>query len=105
MSKLTGADAHLDLLGKTVRDRVTGYQGAVISISFDLFGCVQAIVKPPMNKDGKVEDGQWLDVNRLEVVDEKRKMPVPSFAPKKATFGATPDQHTQGPAEKPRGRY
>lgn len=93
-------NAHLDLLGKTAKDRVTGLTGTVTSISFDLFGCVQAVISPPVDKDGKCVDGRWLDVNRLEILDEKRAMPVPEFD-KKPKFGATPATHAHGPAEKP----
>ncbi len=98
---MTAAQAHIDLLGKTVRDRVTGFQGVASTVSFDLYGCVQAVVSPPVDKDGKKGDGHWFDVNRLEVIDHARKMPVPAFEAKPATFGAQPDTHTHGPAEKP----
>ena len=94
MSKNT--DAHVSLLGKTAKDRITGFQGVIITVSFDLFGCVQAIVRPPADKDGKLIDAHYFDVNRLEIVDEKRVMPVPEFAGK-------PAEYKHGPAERPRG--
>jgi hypothetical protein len=93
------AQNHIDLLGKTAKDRVTGFQGVVSSVSFDLYGCLQAAISPPLDKDGKYVDGRWFDVNRLEIVDENRAMPVPAFG--KVEFGATPATHTHGPAEKP----
>ncbi len=95
-----GVNAHIDMLGKTARDRVTGMQGVVSSISFDLYGCIQAVLTPPIDKDGKLPDGRWLDVHRLELLGDERCMAVPQFekAPK---FGATPATHTHGPAEKP----
>ena len=37
---------HLDLLGHKVKDKVSDYTGVVISISFDLYGCIQADVRP-----------------------------------------------------------
>ena len=37
---------HLDLLGYEVEDKVSNFKGVVISISFDLYGCVQADVRP-----------------------------------------------------------
>lgn len=87
---------HIELLGKTAKDRVTGFQGVIATVSFDLYGCVQAAISPPVDKDGKLPDGRWFDVNRLEIVDEKRVMPVPEFA-------AKPAEHKHGPAEKPSG--
>ncbi len=94
MSKNT--DSHVALLGKTAKDRVTGFQGVVITVAFDLFGCVQAVLRPAADKDGKLNDAHYFDVNRLEIVDEKRVMPVPAFA-------AQPAEHKHGPAERPRG--
>ncbi len=44
---------HLELLGLKCEDRVTGFKGVIISMTFDLYGCVQAIVDPGMNKDGE----------------------------------------------------
>lgn len=96
----TGAQAHINLLGRKMRDRVTGFEGVVSSISFDLYGCVQAAVTPPVDKDGKLPDGRWFDVQRLSDNGATGVMPVPAFdrAPK---FGATPEAHSHGPAEKP----
>jgi len=51
---MTNVKKHLSLLGLKVKDKVTGYTGVVASIGFDLYGCVQAIVNPGMDKDGKL---------------------------------------------------
>lgn len=90
------SNKHIDLLGKSAKDRVTGFKGIVSSVSFDLYGCIQAAITPPLDKAGKLEDGRWFDVNRLEVTSDKRVLPLP-------TWGATPQTHEHGPAEKPRG--
>lgn len=86
-------EAHASILGKAVKDRVTGFVGVVSSVCFDLYGCIQAAVTPPVDKEGKIVDSKWFDVNRLEVTDEKRVMPVPDY-PAPAVFA-------HGPAEKP----
>lgn len=98
------AQDHINYLGKKARDSVTGFEGVVTSVSFDLYGCIQAVLSPPLGKDGKMEDGRWFDIHRLEITDDKRVMPVPAFAKptEPATFGTTPQAHTHGPAEKPR---
>lgn len=57
---------YLELLGFKVRDVVTGFSGTVTSVSFDLYGCVQAIVSPEF-KDGKIGDSHWFDLKRLKV--------------------------------------
>ena len=86
---------HLGLLGKRVEDKVTGKRGVVASVSFDLYGCVQAIVNPGLAKDGKLEDSIWFDVARLKVRSETPVMDVPDYE-----FGAQAEGK-QGAAEKP----
>jgi len=97
------AQDYIDMLGKKGKDKITSFQGVVASISFDLYGCIQAVLSPPLDKDGKPVDGRWFDVHRVEITDDTRVMPVPQFlAPTQpANFGATPQQHTHGPADKP----
>ena len=69
---------HFDLLGLKVRDKVTGLEGVVTSLSFDLYGCIQAAVTAPA-KDGKVEYGVWFDITRLKILSEKRVMDLPDY--------------------------
>lgn len=69
----------LDLLGTRVQDRVTGFSGVVASVTFDLYGCIQAIVNPGMGSDGKLGEPQWFDVNRLHVTDANPVMERPAF--------------------------
>ena len=71
---------HLDLLGHEVQDKVSDFCGIVISISFDLYGCVQADVRPKkLDKDGRLTIGHWLDVSRLKVLSRKPLMELPNF--------------------------
>ena len=71
---------HLKLLGLKVRDKVTNFEGVVISIGFDLFGCIQALVKPVVNDNYKMEDPCWLVVTRLIIVSESPVMKVPNYS-------------------------
>lgn len=66
---------HIDLLGMTVKEVVTGVEGIVTCVSFDLYGCVQAVVTPPA-KDGK---GTWFDVTRLNILVSSPIMAPPDF--------------------------
>ncbi len=70
---------HLNLLGKRAQDKVTGYTGVITSISYDLYGCIQAVISPPVDKDGLRPDGQWFDVARLSVTGDP-VMDVPDFS-------------------------
>jgi hypothetical protein len=71
---------HLDLLGYEVKDRVSDFRGVVISMSFDLYGCIQADVRPKdLDKDGQMKKGWWLDVSRLKKMSKKPLMDQPNF--------------------------
>ncbi len=70
---------HMGLLGLKVIDAVTGAEGVVTTLSFDLYGCIQAVVTPYANKDGEIKEGHWLDITRLNVLDRKPVMELPDF--------------------------
>lgn len=86
---------YMEKLGLKGRDRVTGVKGVVTSISFDLYGCVQFVLTPEADKDGKPGDGFWYDAKRIETLDSTPVMTPPSFA-------TMPAGHEIGAAEKPR---
>ena len=66
---------HMDMLGHEVQDKVSDFEGIVISISFDLYGCIQALVRSrELQKDGTLKQGIWLDVSRLIVITKKPLM-------------------------------
>lgn len=76
-----------------VRDRVTGFTGVVSSVSFDLYGCVQAVVTQgacTADKGQVIGDQHWFDVKRLETQADVPVMAVPDF-----------EQPEIGAAEKP----
>ncbi len=53
------------MLGKTLRDRITGFTGIVTGHVEYLTGCNQCLLTPPM-RDGKRMEAEWFDVQRLE---------------------------------------
>jgi hypothetical protein len=87
---------HIDMLGLKCKDKVTGLQGVVTSISFDLFGCVQAVINPGITEDNKLAETFWLDICRLAIIDNKRVMEVPDFNQGIIAEGK------KGPADKPK---
>jgi len=86
---------HMALMGLRVEDKVTGTKGVVSAISFDLYGCIQAAVKPRADENGKSEDARWFDVRRLIVTSNDPVMDVPNF-----DFGPVAEGK-KGAAEKP----
>jgi hypothetical protein len=85
----------MGLLGLKVKDRVTGFSGVVSSISFDLYGCIQAVVTPEADGKGKIPDCRWFDVTRLKKTGKKPVMKLPNF-----DYGYVAEGK-KGPAEKP----
>ena len=83
----------MSLLGMKVVDKVTGFKGVVSSISFDLYGCIQAVVTPPST--GERLKGSWFDVQRLRVTGKKPVMKLPDYNAGYIASGK------KGPAEKP----
>ena len=71
----------MDLMGLKVRDKITGYEGVIESICYDLYGCVQACIRPEYVKNEKHELGtaHWFDISRVKVLDKKPVMDVPDF--------------------------
>lgn len=91
----------INRLGRRAKDKVTGFEGVVDSVCFDLYGCIQLSVKPTTpDKDGKVREGYWFDVHRVEILEAAPVMPVPQFDAR----GKDPSTFDHGPAEKPTSR-
>lgn len=88
-------EKHLDLLGLKGKDLVTGFSGVITSISYDLYGCIQVIITPQIDKDGKRDDGRWYDVNRVKITGKKPVMKQPNFDYGRIAEGK------KGPALKP----
>lgn len=93
------ATRHISLLGMQVKDRVTGFAGVVTSVSFDLYGCIQVVVSPPISDKGEHVEGRWYDVSRLELTSEQRAMPVPDYD--RSHTAEAVAAGGKGPAEKP----
>lgn len=60
-------ERYLSWLGLEVRDCVTGMKGVVTSLSFDICGCIQGLITPPVNGNEK-KDSYWFDIKRLIVI-------------------------------------
>lgn len=88
---------YMKFLGFEAEDRVTGFKGVVASISFDLYGCVQVVLTPKVDKEGKPKESHWFDFKRLDITSRVPVMVPEAFAEKIAGT-------ERGPAEKPTGR-
>lgn len=88
-------------LGYRVTDVITGFAGVVTSVSFDVAGCVQAIVQPVVDKDGKPNDGRWFDVIRLNVGELVIGSPLFADSDGVRTFGDVGATSKPSPETKP----
>ena len=65
-------------LGDKVKDRITGFKGIVTGKADYLFGCTQCLIAPMM-KGKSVNDGAWIDEQRLSVEGQSQfKPPAPA---------------------------
>lgn len=87
----------ISLLGKRVKDKMTGIKGTITSICFDLYGCIQVTINSGVVVNGvAVEPHGWIDINRLIILKDKPIMEHPDFFNKYSSL-----KEVQGPAEKP----
>lgn len=54
--------------GLKVRDKITGFEGTVDGHCVYMTGCSQWRVLPVVDKEGKMQNGHWIDEDRLEEV-------------------------------------
>ena len=57
------------MLGKKVRDKITGFEGIVVGQVAYIYGCKQYAVSAK-SVDNKIEDAKWFDEGRIEVIGE-----------------------------------
>ena len=55
-------------LGNKVKDKVSGLTGIATSRVEYLNGCVQYCIKPPVDKDGKLIEGEYFDEEQVAFV-------------------------------------
>lgn len=67
-------------LGQLVRDTISGFEGKVTSRIEYLNGCVRYGVQPPVDKDGKMPAGEFIDWQQLEVLVDDTVTALPARA-------------------------
>lgn len=87
---------HLELLGCRAKDKITGIEGIITSVCFDLYGCIQAVMTLKADDKGEYNMSAWLDVVRFEILDDNPVIERPNFVKGYVAEGK------KGAAEKPR---
>lgn len=63
-------------LGDKVRDKITGFEGIVVSYSRHIAGCDRLWIEPKIGADGKRGDGVWIDIDLAEIVEASVVAPI-----------------------------
>lgn len=64
---------HEDYLGKEVECNVTGFTGTVVAVIVYLNHCIQVCVKPKMKENGKMPDGEYIDIQQVNIINQKEE--------------------------------
>lgn len=59
-----------EVLGKTGKDKVTGFEGTIIGIVSYLTGCNQLLVQPVIRDGGDFKEARWIDDSRVTIGKE-----------------------------------
>lgn len=65
-------------LGVKAKSNTSGFSGVITSRAEHINGCNRYWVQPPVGKDGKLPDGNWIDEGELIVTSKpvvKKKNP------------------------------
>ncbi len=81
-------------LGKTYKDKVTGFKGVATAVTVWLSGCPRVALQGPVT-DGKVPDEVWFDTLLVEEVGRKKKIVI------EPDLRAEPLRRTGGPRRDP----
>lgn len=55
-------------LGDKVKCKITGASGIVVAVSQHLYGCDRVGIQPPADKDQKLPESIWGDIDSFEVI-------------------------------------
>ena len=55
-------------LGSQAQDKITGFKGIVIGYVIYVTGCNQYCIKPKVDKEGKIQEGEWFDEGTVELI-------------------------------------
>lgn len=92
---------HFEFLGLKAKDKISGYEGVISSINFDLYGCIQVVISPSKKDDGTLPNGHYFDISRVEILDETPVMVAPFLVEAAEAPEVEVAKGKKGSAEKP----
>lgn len=89
-------EKYFDTLGRKATDKITGVDGVITSLSFDLYGCITCILTPHIKDNDKNIEAKWYDIQRLDIDYNDKVMHSPDFL----GIAVVPSNFSQGGYEK-----
>ena len=71
---------HTFKMGQRVKDVVTGFEGVITGMAQHMTGCDTVGVNPGVDDKGKLQDVQWFDWTRLQLLDDST-ITLPGLTP------------------------
>ncbi len=65
-----------DTLNTPLRDIISGFVGTGTAYAVYVTGCNQVCLTPKVNKDGKRQESEWFDIERIELAASFRAPPL-----------------------------
>ena len=60
-------------LGNKYKDMISGFSGIATGLTMWLSGCDTVGLNPGVDKEGKLMETQWFDINRVKEVEAEKK--------------------------------
>jgi hypothetical protein len=58
--------------GMLAKDKITNFQGKIITISISISGDISYGLSPEFSKESRNNDATWFDEGRIEIIDTKK---------------------------------
>ena len=59
-----------DTLNAALKDIISGFTGTGTGYAVYSTGCEQVCLTPKVDKDGKCQESEWFDIERIEIVGD-----------------------------------
>ena len=71
-NKYNDIDQALYEFGMLAKDKITNFQGKIITISISITGDISYGLSPEFAKESRNNDATWFDEGRIEIIDTKK---------------------------------
>jgi hypothetical protein len=95
-----GACRAKELMGATVKDAITGFEGIVVTYAHHITGCDSVGLSGGLDKEGKRRDREWFDVTRVTVTEAASSV-IRDIMYDNETVSLPSDDGPGGPQENP----